>query len=325
MKILISESSTAMGGQELAVLLHAEGLSKRGHELRVIVEPNSPIAQLAKRKGLPIEAVSMRRMQYPTAVAAFRRLIVRHRPDVLHVNSSRDSWIGSIAARLVHPRPTVIRSRHISTPLNRNVTTWLLYRRLVDGVIVTGGELTRRGLLERDGLAPDRVIAFPVGIDVDEFRPAPPSHPLRGELHLPPDHRLVGLISYLRAYKGHDYFIKAAAAVLREVKDVTFIIVGEGPEEVTIRSWIAEAALGEHVRISTGPAQCVPLAGRLRHAVGRGRYDPSGTDAGHGGRIAGHFDYGRVHPGCDPSGTDRLGRAATRCDGSGRRDHQDAV
>ena len=40
--IFISESSTAVGGQELAVLLHAEGLVKRGHDLRLILEPGSP-------------------------------------------------------------------------------------------------------------------------------------------------------------------------------------------------------------------------------------------------------------------------------------------
>jgi glycosyltransferase involved in cell wall biosynthesis len=249
MRILISESTTAMGGQELAVLLHADGLRKRSHDVRMVLEPKSPIFERARRQGFSVDGVSMRRLRYPFAILAFRRLIVEHQADILHVNSSKDSWIGSIAAQLVRPRPKVVRSRHISTPLNRNLATRLLYRRLLDRIIVTGCELTRRGLVERDGLPPNRVVAFPIGIDVEEFRPAPPVHNLRRELGLPPEQKLVGLISYLRAYKGHDYFIEAAASVLSRVKDATFLIVGEGPEEGNIRSRIMQAGVTEGVRM----------------------------------------------------------------------------
>jgi glycosyltransferase involved in cell wall biosynthesis len=249
MKIVIAESSTTMGGQELAVLLHAGGLRKRGHDVRLILEPGSAICGKAVAQGLQVEPVAMSRARYPTAIMAFRNILARERPALLHVNSSRDSWIGGLAARLVSPRVKVVRSRHISTPLNRNLTTRWLYRRLMDFVIVTGGELTRRGLIERDGLEPDRVAAFPIGIDVDQFKPGRPDRDLRIELKLPPEHRLVGLISYLRSYKGHEYFIEAAARVLPRAKDVTFLIVGEGPEEARLRNMVASMGLSPQVRI----------------------------------------------------------------------------
>jgi glycosyltransferase involved in cell wall biosynthesis len=249
MKIVIAESSTAMGGQELAVLLHADGLRRRGHDVRLVLEPDSSIFDKAVAQGLPVEPVGMGRARYPAAIVAFRNILMRERPALLHVNSSRDSWIGGLAARLVSPRVKVVRSRHISTPLNRNLTTRILYRTLLDFVIVTGSELTRRGLIERDGLAPDRVAAFPIGIDVEQFTPGRPDRDLRRELNLPPEHRLVGLISYLRSYKGHEYFIEAAARVLPRAKDATFLIVGEGPEEARLRERIASSGLSSNVRM----------------------------------------------------------------------------
>ncbi len=249
MKIFITESSTAVGGQEGAVLLHAEGLQKRGYDLRLILEPGSPIAGMAGRKGLPVEPVAMKRSHYPAAILAVRRLILRECPAILQVNSSRDSWIGALAARLVRRRPKIIRIRHISTPLNNNFTTRLLYRRLLDMVIVTGGERTRRALIERDGLAADRVAAFPIGVDVDYFRPAPPDHDLRRELGLPSGQKLVGLISYLRTYKGHGYFIDAAAHIWARHRDTTFLIVGEGPEEQAIRARIAARGVANAVKM----------------------------------------------------------------------------
>jgi glycosyltransferase involved in cell wall biosynthesis len=130
--------------------------------------------------------------------------------------------------------------------------TRLLYRHLLDFVIVTGGERTKRGLVERDGLDPYRVAAFPIGIDVRYFRPAPPERDLRQELGLPGGCQLVGLISYLRTYKGHKYFVEAAERVLTQHKDVIFLIVGDGPEEATIRGHIESRGLSGQVRMLGG-------------------------------------------------------------------------
>ena len=231
------------------MLLHAEGLVKRGHDLRLILEGGSPIAALAKQKQLPVTLMSMRKSHYPQAIVRLQTLIRRHRPAILQVNSSRDSWIGCLAARLVRSRPKIVRIRHISAPLNRNLMTRLLYHRLFDLVIVTGEEKTRRELIDRDGLSPDRVQAFPIGLDVDYFSPGKPAHDLRLELSLPPDHLLVGLIAYLRSYKGHDYFVEAAKTIAGTRDDVTFLIVGEGPEERTIRRQIEQHGLTARVRM----------------------------------------------------------------------------
>ena len=249
MKIFITESSTAVGGQELAVLLHAEGLLKRGHDLRLIFEGGSPIAAMAEEKQLPVTLMAMRKSRYPQAIIRLQRLIRRHRPDILQVNSSRDSWIGGIAARLVRHRPKIVRIRHISAPLNRNLMTRLLYHRLIDLVVVTGEEKTRRELIDRDGLSPDRVQAFPIGLDVEYFRPGKPAHDLRLELGLPPDQLLVGFISYLRSYKGHEYFVEAARIIAGARDDVTFLIVGEGPEERTIQRQIEQRGLTARIRM----------------------------------------------------------------------------
>ena len=249
MKIFIAESSTAVGGQELAVILHAEGLVKRGHELRVILEPGSPIARMAMDKRLPVTLLTMRKSRYPSAIVSLRAMIAHDRPAILQVNSSRDSWIGAVASRLVRSRPKLLRIRHISAPLNRNLMTRLLYRQLFDMVVVTGGDKTQRELVERDGLPADRVAAFPIGLDVDYFRPAAPDNDLRLEFGLPNGHLLVGLISYLRSYKGHEYFIEAARIIAARRDDVTFVIVGEGPEERSIRTRIEQLGLTPRIRM----------------------------------------------------------------------------
>ena len=249
MNILIVESSRAVGGQELAVLLHAERLVKRGHRVRLVLEPQSPIMAMAHERELPVEPFLMQRWRMPLSILAFRRLLRRERPDIVHVNSSRDSWLAALATRLSLSRPKVVRTRHISAPLTNNWATHLLYRRLFDMVIVTGGERNRQDLIHRDGIAADRVAAFPIGLDVEHFSPAKPRKDIRAELGVPSRHLLVGIISYLRDYKGHRYFVEAAAKVLKEQQGVTFLIVGEGPEEQNLRAQIERLGLTAEVRM----------------------------------------------------------------------------
>ena len=248
MKILIAEASTAMGGQELAVVRHAKGLRNRGHDVQLLLQPGTPIEQIARDQKVPVQVMSMQKLT-ASALKTFRRILLRERPDLLHVNSSRDSWLGGITARLVSPRIKVVKTRHISAPLNRNLTTRFLYRRLFDHVIVTGGPSNGRALVERDGLQATRVSAFPIGIDLSYFSPGPPEHDLLGELGLSPGDRLVGLLSYLRSYKGHEYFIEAAAQLAQRLPNVKFLIVGEGPEEANIRTRICKLGIAQQVLV----------------------------------------------------------------------------
>lgn len=237
-----------MGGQERAVVRHAQGLHRRGNDVSVLVQPDSPIHHLASRSGLVVHTIRMRRFSLFT-FNAFRKVLKSGRPDILHVNSSRDSWLGALAARLIFPRIKVVKTRHISAPLNTNLPTQVLYRRLFDHVIVTGGPSNKQALVERDGLESSRVSAFPIGVELNNFSPGPLQADLRVELGVPAGHRLIGLVSYLRSYKGHAYFIEAAARLVSTLKDVTFLIVGEGPEEATIRADITRRGLATQVRM----------------------------------------------------------------------------
>src|SRR5204862_1422704 len=67
----------------------------------------------------------------------------------------------------------------------------------------------------------------------------------------------VGMISVLRSWKGHDYFLEAAARILKKRQDVRFVVAGDGPRRETIRNQIA--ALGQQEKILTlGHREDVP-------------------------------------------------------------------
>lgn len=225
MRILHTEASLAWGGQEIRILTEAQGFVRRGHFVVVAASPESLLFARASEAGLPTEAVPMPKRGYPAAVRSLVRIIKAHRVEIVHTHSSRDSWLGLFAARFSGRRPRLIRTRHLSTPIGRDRLTRWLYTR--PERIITTGEATRRRLIEEGGLSPDRVVSIPTGIDLDHFQPAPVA------IGRPP---AVGMIAFLRDWKGHTYFIDAAREVLKKIPEAVFYIVGDGPEEGRLRA-----------------------------------------------------------------------------------------
>jgi L-malate glycosyltransferase len=73
--------------------------------------------------------------------------------------------------------------------------------------------------LAREGVARSAVAVVPNGLDLDRIAPAKRR----------PQPRRVVMVANLRAVKGHDVLIEAAAKVLSRVPDAAFDIVGGGP------------------------------------------------------------------------------------------------
>lgn len=73
--------------------------------------------------------------------------------------------------------------------------------------------------LLREGVSPSAITVIPNGIDLRMYAPAQSRTPLR----------TVTTIANLRAEKGHDVLIRAAARVTREIPDAVFQLVGDGP------------------------------------------------------------------------------------------------
>jgi glycosyltransferase involved in cell wall biosynthesis len=59
---------------------------------------------------------------------------------------------------------------------------------------------------------------------------------IRQELNIPDGALIVGTVANLKAKKGYPYLLRAAAVVRKELRDVRFVIVGQGPDEPFLRS-----------------------------------------------------------------------------------------
>lgn len=243
--IVHTEASLGWGGQEIRVLSECLAMRARGHTVRLVAPPNAQIFAKAQAAGLPVEPFSAARLAYPWSILRLAARFRAWKTEVVNTHSSRDGWIAGIAARLAGV-PILIRSRHIDVDYPNTFFSRIAYRGLPHHVLTTSSQI-RNNLIASLGLDPGTLTNLPTGLDLGKF-PLSRSGTLKKELGLAPDTRLIGMISVLRSWKGHRYFLEAAAALKGE-PGLVFVIAGEGPMRGQIESWIGDLGLQEHVRL----------------------------------------------------------------------------
>ncbi len=233
LRILHTESSLELGGQEFRVLHEVCGMLKRGHYVVLAVPPYSRLAGLARERGVCIEEVSMNRIRWIWLILVFLKIIVKHNIQVVNTHGSIDSWTASIAGRLSPKHPLIIRTRHKSTRISQTWRHRLLYRYLPH-VVLTTGEAVRRIVMTQTGMPPSRVISIPTGVDLETFSLQVQKNNVNsGESSNHPD-IVIGTVVFFRTYKGLSYFLDAAKLVVVKFSNVKFLIVGDGPDYASI-------------------------------------------------------------------------------------------
>jgi glycosyltransferase involved in cell wall biosynthesis len=245
-KIVHSEASLGWGGQEIRVLSEALAMRARGHRVWMAAQPESVIWGKAGEAGLPRLAFSEKSLRFPDGILRLAGAFRREGIDVVNTHSSKDGWIAGLAARLAGV-PCLIRSRHIEVDYPSRWRSRIAFHHLPDLVLTTSGRITER-LVAELGLDPGRVRCIPTGIDLERFAPGR-GEALRASWGWTPETVGMGMISVIRSWKGHAYFVQAAGEVARELPQVRFIIAGSGPGESRLPALVAEAGLEGRVHV----------------------------------------------------------------------------
>jgi len=234
-RIVHTESSTVMGGQERRVLAESTGMRDRGHDVWIVTPADGDLASRAGEAGLDVIPMPFRRSRLPANALSLASLARRLQPDVMNSHSSADSWTAALARRM-GPRPgALVRSRHISAQVRPGPLHRFLYGQA--DYVVTTGEAVRRDLAE-SGLFPlDRSISIPTGVDLDRFRADPGGRvEARRVLGVAAEGPVLGVVAYLREDKGHAILLRAMPEVLRKYPDCSLVVVGDGPQRAHLEA-----------------------------------------------------------------------------------------
>lgn len=244
-RILHTESSPSLGGQELRILLEMEHMAGLGYESVLAARADTPILEEARRRGFTAYPVKIRSSVDPRAIVTFGSIIRRHRIDIVNAHNSKDGWNALLAARLLGKK--TIRARHIASAIRTKGLSPMIYGSLAD-VVMTTGEGIKAGLVAQ-GVEAGKIISVPTGIEMARFETAQPGT-LRNDLGIPPDAPLVGQIAVLRSDRGPDVFVEAAKIAIAQGSPAYFVLIGEGPSRKKLEPMIAEAGLQDRIKLS---------------------------------------------------------------------------
>ncbi len=182
-------------------------------------------------------------------VAAFW-LILREAPQVVHVGEHNVAGLAALVANRILGVPYLVYTyAEEITYLSTRPIHYFLYLRILRnaGAVVTVCDYTRDLLVER-GVQPQRIhkVLPSVGLEkvivasADEIETVRRRHGLQGN-------RVLLTVGRLVNRKGHASVVEALPQILQSFPETRYVIVGQGPEEETLRHHVSQAGLQDHV------------------------------------------------------------------------------
>ncbi|MCC6870222.1 MAG: glycosyltransferase family 4 protein [Burkholderiales bacterium] len=262
LSILHTESSIGWGGQELRILTEMEGMQRRGHRVTLVTADSAEILPAARRRGLDVVGLPIAYKKYRGLAALHRWLAAHAREyDVVNTHSSTDAWLVALAGTTLAGVPPVVRTRHVSTPVNNSLTTRWLYQSATRHLIVTG-EALKAQLVRDNGFDPSRITSVRTGIDLDYFRPRDASAATDGD-----SRPAVMILATLRDWKGHDDLLDAWKLLRARVPGWRLLVVGDGPRRAHLEARVAEMGLCADVTFAGNQDDVPAWFARARIAV----------------------------------------------------------
>jgi glycosyltransferase involved in cell wall biosynthesis len=120
--------------------------------------------------------------------------------------------------------------------------------RLVIGLanlVVGGGEQHRR-LLVKEGVAPSKIVLVGIGSALMDGGPRPTDRDIRTEFAIAPGDAILLNVARMVKGKGQAEIVRATARL--RGRRVVAVIIGDGPEEASLKQLVAELGVADRVR-----------------------------------------------------------------------------
>jgi glycosyltransferase involved in cell wall biosynthesis len=241
-----------VGGAQ-SVVLGLLRLHDRGRFRMVVANVGAHDAALVQRvaESADVAVTEGRPLWDPRALASLLAVIRRERVDVVHTHLAAADVLGGLAALLTR-KSSVSTLHNVAEDRERyrrerralaDFATRRLSRRLV-----AVSDAVRESHVRRLGLAPERMTVIP-NVPIaplllpDGFDPAVK----RAELGLG-DGPVVVAVARLDDTKDQDTLLRALPEIVKRHRDVTALIVGEGPRAATLVALARESGVAQAVR-----------------------------------------------------------------------------
>jgi len=255
--VLFLASTLRRGGAERAVVETAVGLrSSHGFRCRAAcLREEGPLGEELRLRGIVVESGLGGRKLDPACLSRLVRLMREEKPDVLYMLDHTNALVYGVFAAVVAGVKHRVMAVHTMGLLGGGKSVPAIVKLMLPWIraIVTVAKKQQDYLADSEGVPREKMALVPNGVDVSRFRP-PADEEEKAEakrfLGVPPDRMAVGTLSVLRPEKGHEIFLRAAASVASSRANVSFVVMGEGPERGNLEAMTKTLGIESRVRFT---------------------------------------------------------------------------
>ena len=232
----------------MRVLAESVGLIERGHRVSIVTAGNHRLHQEALKRGVPAVDLPLYKKR-PREFWALRRWLAANAAeiDILNTHSSTDAWLVAGVGLTLGTMPPVIRTRHVSSPVSRRLTTRWLYQRSICHLVTTG-EALRQSLHRENGIPLEHMTSVPTGTDLRRFAPGDRAEARRR--HGLAGGPWIGILAMMSHFKGHLDLFAAFDTLRRGQPELRLLVIGDGPQRRALEADIRARGLSEAVRFA---------------------------------------------------------------------------
>jgi len=249
-KVLILIKGLGLGGAERLIVDSLPYLSRDqfDYEFAYMLPWKDFLVPTITKAGFPVHCLNMQKTwHFPSMLRRLQKLIREGRFDLIHA----DLPVTGVLARLMGRRfgiPVIYTEHNLQEryhPLTRRANA--LTFGWNDCVLAVSEEVAAS--INRFGLGRKTNLKTLLnGVPVEQVRAeAGNVNGLREELSIPPNHLIVGTVAVFRRQKRLQDWLEVASRVTKQQRNVTFLLVGHGPEESMLRSRIRELKIEDRV------------------------------------------------------------------------------
>lgn len=206
-------------------------------------EPSGPriyrLPTVFGARAKPIRAAA-----WGTAIA---RIMVRERPQAVLLATADDGYLGLWLRKWLRlPYVSYAHGNEVLAAMRSRCSAPRIALQQADRVLADSHFTAE--LVQKAGVAPDRIMIVHPGCEVNRFRPLPPRTDMRRKLlGAQYGDRVILTVGNLVARKGHDMVIRALPLLRARVPDVTYLIVGDGPHREELETLAVTVGVRDRV------------------------------------------------------------------------------
>jgi glycosyltransferase involved in cell wall biosynthesis len=249
MRILQLLADWKWTGPSEPVLILADALTKRGHEVIFVVQKPP---EYAYRQGINhiVKFAEARKVRVDTSLEWDRRtkpnnlfgvpgiirdarrlsgIIREFGADVVNAHSDHDHITAALALRSVGNRPVLIRTDHKRDSFPAGIATRFLLSRWTDGIITFSSGAARR-IIETFSFPKERLLVADPALDLSLWQPGPPAKNMRAAFGIGPDAFVIGMVARFQAYRKTDLVIGAFARLTAKHPEARLLLLGRSSQ-----------------------------------------------------------------------------------------------